>query len=255
MGGFQIVVLYMLIIAFVLWWLTAHTPTGRYLYAIGGNPEAARLSGVRIQKYTTVALVLSATVAGGAGSCSLAQRAVAEACRRAVSSGGSRRGERHAHRRVECPPRGGADDGHRLDAEPVDGVRACVRCAARGPVGRHRIGGVGGPGTYVWSVPAGLLPPGLSIRTDLTTAFPANASAGLVGVATTPGVFNFTLRVTSGAETVDRECTLAITSLTINDGNHFRYLPGAFVGTPYSYTLTALNGKGPVMWTATRTAG
>jgi ribose transport system permease protein len=66
-GGFQIVVLYMLIIAFVLWWLTAHTPTGRYLYAIGGNPEAARLSGVRIRSYTTVALVISATVAGGAG--------------------------------------------------------------------------------------------------------------------------------------------------------------------------------------------
>ena len=29
--GFQIVVLYLLIIAFVLWWLTAHTPVGRYL--------------------------------------------------------------------------------------------------------------------------------------------------------------------------------------------------------------------------------
>jgi ribose transport system permease protein len=66
-GGFQIVVLYLLIIAFVLWWMTAHTPAGRYLYAIGGNPEAARLSGVRIQKYTTVALLLSATIAGGAG--------------------------------------------------------------------------------------------------------------------------------------------------------------------------------------------
>jgi ribose transport system permease protein len=66
-GGFQIVVLYMLIIAVVLWWLTAHTPAGRYLYAIGGNPEAARLSGVRIQRFTTLALVISATVAGAAG--------------------------------------------------------------------------------------------------------------------------------------------------------------------------------------------
>jgi ribose transport system permease protein len=66
-GGFQIVVLYLLIIAFVLWWLTAHTPIGRYLYAIGGNPEAARLSGVRINSYTSVALLLSATIAGGAG--------------------------------------------------------------------------------------------------------------------------------------------------------------------------------------------
>jgi ribose transport system permease protein len=66
-GGFQIVVLYLLVIAFVLWWLTAHTPTGRYLYAIGGNAEAARLSGVRINRYTTFALVSSATVAGAAG--------------------------------------------------------------------------------------------------------------------------------------------------------------------------------------------
>jgi ribose transport system permease protein len=66
-GGFQIVVLYLLVIAFVLWWLTAHTPTGRYLYAIGGNTEAARLSGVRINRYTTFAFVTSATVAGAAG--------------------------------------------------------------------------------------------------------------------------------------------------------------------------------------------
>ena len=66
-GGFQIVVLYMLVIAVVLWWMTAHTPTGRYLYAIGGNTEAARLSGVRIPRFTTLALVISATVAGAAG--------------------------------------------------------------------------------------------------------------------------------------------------------------------------------------------
>jgi ribose transport system permease protein len=66
-AGFQIVVLYLIILAFLLWWLTAHTPVGRYLYAIGGNTEAARLSGVRIERYTTLALVSSATVAGLAG--------------------------------------------------------------------------------------------------------------------------------------------------------------------------------------------
>ncbi len=65
--GFQIVVLYLIILAAVLWWLTAHTPIGRYLYAIGGNTEAARLSGVRIQRNTTFALVTSATIAGLAG--------------------------------------------------------------------------------------------------------------------------------------------------------------------------------------------
>jgi len=66
-GGFQIVVLYLIILAFLLWWLTAHTPVGRYLYAIGGNAEAARLSGVRIQRYTTVTLLISAVIAGLAG--------------------------------------------------------------------------------------------------------------------------------------------------------------------------------------------
>ncbi len=66
-GGFQIVVLYLIILAFILWWLTAHTPVGRYLYAIGGNPDAARLSGVRINRYTTFALVTSATISGLAG--------------------------------------------------------------------------------------------------------------------------------------------------------------------------------------------
>ena len=66
-AGFQIVVLYLIILAFLLWWLTAHTPVGRYLYAIGGNAEAARLSGVRINRYTASALVMSATIAGFAG--------------------------------------------------------------------------------------------------------------------------------------------------------------------------------------------
>ena len=66
-GGFQIIVLYLVILAFILWWLTAHTPVGRYLYAIGGNADAARLSGVRINRYTTFALVMSATIAGFAG--------------------------------------------------------------------------------------------------------------------------------------------------------------------------------------------
>jgi ribose transport system permease protein len=66
-GGFQIVVLYLVALALLLWWLQAHTPVGRYLYAIGGNTEAARLSGVRVDRWTTLALVLSATLAGAAG--------------------------------------------------------------------------------------------------------------------------------------------------------------------------------------------
>ena len=65
--GFQIVVLYLIILAFILWWLLAHTPVGRYFYAIGGNTEAARLSGVRINRWSTLAFLLSGTIAGLAG--------------------------------------------------------------------------------------------------------------------------------------------------------------------------------------------
>ena len=66
-GGFQIVVLYLIILAVILWWVMAHTPAGQYLYAIGGNPEAARLSGVRIERHSTLALVMCSTIAGLAG--------------------------------------------------------------------------------------------------------------------------------------------------------------------------------------------
>jgi ribose transport system permease protein len=66
-AGFQIVVLYLIILGFVLWWLLAHTPVGRYFYAVGGNTEAARLSGVRINRWSTVSLLISGTIAGLAG--------------------------------------------------------------------------------------------------------------------------------------------------------------------------------------------
>jgi len=65
--GFQIVFLYMLVIALVLWWVLQHTPVGRYLYAIGSSPDAARLSGVPVNRYTWMSLVASATIAGIGG--------------------------------------------------------------------------------------------------------------------------------------------------------------------------------------------
>jgi ribose transport system permease protein len=65
--GFQIIVLYMLVIALVLWWALNHTPFGRYLYAIGGSPEAARLSGVKVDKYTWLSLIVSGGLCGIAG--------------------------------------------------------------------------------------------------------------------------------------------------------------------------------------------
>ena len=66
-AGFQIIVLYLLVLAVLVWWALDHTPAGRYLYAIGGNPEAARLAGVAVGRYTWWAMIASATVSGIAG--------------------------------------------------------------------------------------------------------------------------------------------------------------------------------------------
>ena len=65
--GFQVIFFYMLIIATIIWWVLQHTPAGRYMYAIGSSPEAARLSGTRVDRYTFLSLVASGTVAGVAG--------------------------------------------------------------------------------------------------------------------------------------------------------------------------------------------
>jgi len=55
------------VIAIVLWVLLDQSELGRYMYAIGGNPEAARLSGVRIRQIRLIGFVivaLAATIVG-----------------------------------------------------------------------------------------------------------------------------------------------------------------------------------------------
>jgi len=49
-------------VAFVVWTLTQHTPWGRYLYAIGGNEEAAVISGVPVQRVTIGAFTLMGAI-------------------------------------------------------------------------------------------------------------------------------------------------------------------------------------------------
>jgi len=65
--GFQIIVVYLLVLAVIIWWLLEHTPAGRYLYAVGGNAEAARLSGVRVGKWVWLSFICSGTISGIAG--------------------------------------------------------------------------------------------------------------------------------------------------------------------------------------------
>ena len=72
----------------------------------------------------------------------------------------------------------------------------------------------GGSGAYTWSLAGGKLPPGLALRTDVPPGFPPDASAGLIGVATTPGTYTFTLQAASGSQTLSQAFTMKITGLT-----------------------------------------
>jgi ribose transport system permease protein len=57
----------MLIVAAVIYVLIEYLPVGRYLYAAGGNPQAARLAGVRVDRVVFGSLVASSFVAGVTG--------------------------------------------------------------------------------------------------------------------------------------------------------------------------------------------
>lgn len=70
-GGLQLslpkIVVYMLAFATAVWFVLTFTITGRRVYAVGGSPEAARLSGINVLKYKLSAFVLCSATAGFAG--------------------------------------------------------------------------------------------------------------------------------------------------------------------------------------------
>jgi D-xylose transport system permease protein len=59
----------LIVLAVLVGWtfLLGRTKFGRYIYAIGGNPEAARRAGVNLARIRTLAFVLASTTAGIAG--------------------------------------------------------------------------------------------------------------------------------------------------------------------------------------------
>ena len=62
-------------LAIVMWAMLDHTEVGRYIYAIGGNSEAARLSGIRVRALRTVGFVIVAVLATVTGILITAQSA------------------------------------------------------------------------------------------------------------------------------------------------------------------------------------
>jgi D-xylose transport system permease protein len=60
-------VVYMLVFTLSAWLVLRFTTIGRRLYAVGGNAEAARLSGISVNRYKLAGFILSALAAGFAG--------------------------------------------------------------------------------------------------------------------------------------------------------------------------------------------
>jgi ribose transport system permease protein len=65
--GVTSAVLVFVTVVAVIWFLLARTTFGRYAYAAGGNPEAARLSGVQVDRIRTITFVISGLAAATAG--------------------------------------------------------------------------------------------------------------------------------------------------------------------------------------------
>lgn len=65
--GIAAPVIYLVLFTAATWFVLRHTVIGRRLYAVGGNAEAARLSGINVHAYRLGAFVLSSVAAGFAG--------------------------------------------------------------------------------------------------------------------------------------------------------------------------------------------
>lgn len=65
--GIPVIFLAMLVVAAIAFFVLEHTPFGRYLYALGSNPLAAVLVGVRTDFIRSMAFVFGGTLAGLAG--------------------------------------------------------------------------------------------------------------------------------------------------------------------------------------------
>jgi len=66
-AGIPAVFVYLLALALILWFVLEYTPVGRYLFATGGNQQAARLTGVRTDGIIWGSLIASGAIAGFAG--------------------------------------------------------------------------------------------------------------------------------------------------------------------------------------------
>jgi ribose transport system permease protein len=74
LAGVPATVYALIAVALLAWYLLDHTPLGRYLYAVGSNRSAARLSGLRVRPMVALSFVVSGGLAGVASVLYLAQQ-------------------------------------------------------------------------------------------------------------------------------------------------------------------------------------
>lgn len=65
--GAPIIIFFLLAVSLLLWFIFEHTRIGRYLFATGGNAEAARLAGVPTDRMIWGSLIASGFIAGLGG--------------------------------------------------------------------------------------------------------------------------------------------------------------------------------------------
>lgn len=66
-AGIPTPVVVMIVVYVIFWFLLERTRFGRHVYAVGGNPEAARLAGINVKRVLTWVYVLGGAAAGLAG--------------------------------------------------------------------------------------------------------------------------------------------------------------------------------------------
>jgi len=66
-GTVPVTVIYLAAVAIVLWFILEHTPFGRYVYAIGSNPQAAKLAGIKVVRLQSLSLMITGALAALAG--------------------------------------------------------------------------------------------------------------------------------------------------------------------------------------------
>ncbi len=65
--GFPVVAGYAVVLSVLVWYVLEHTPVGRRAFAVGANPDASRLAGVRTGRYIAGSLIATSLLAAIAG--------------------------------------------------------------------------------------------------------------------------------------------------------------------------------------------